>query len=221
VNTNLHAVRSICTSIMTEAHTGSKFRSLLVKIRKHFKSLDLVIHTKRIKDLEVNEFYINAFYDSIADHENECPIEVIVYHNIDLDEFFEHSQVGQFLVQLYDAVVHELKHQEQGRARNYLPNPYIVDLESTASYLSDPDEIDAYALSIAIELIRNLGRTRSIQYLHRASRLANVRPKGLYASPNLFAYFKTFEHLDHPVIRKLLKKVFLNLETVDKMAVFY
>ena len=96
-----------------------------------------------------------------------------------------------------------------------------IMIDENLVYLSDPDEIDAYALSIAIELIRNLGRTRSIQYLHRASRLANVRPKGLYASPNLFAYFETFEHLDHPVIRKLLKKVFLNLETVDKMAVFY
>jgi hypothetical protein len=89
------------------------------------------------------------------------------------------------------------------------------------AYLGDPDEIDAYALSISIELIRNLGRTRSIQYLHRASQLAKIRPKGLYASPNLFAYFKTFGTVQHPVIRKLIKKVFLNLETVDKTAVFY
>jgi hypothetical protein len=206
---------------MSKAHTGSKFRSLLATIRKHFKPLDIVIKTKKIVGLEVNEFYINAFYDLDADKNNECSIEVIIYHDIDTDMFFEHSQVGQFLVQLYDAVVHELQHQQQGRKRKYHPNPYVVDVECNKSYLGDPDEIDAYALSIAIELIRNLGRTRSIQYLHRASRLANIRPKGLYASPNLFAYFETFERLDHPVIRKLLKKVFLNLETVDKMAVFY
>ena len=206
---------------MSKAHTGCKFRSLLATIRKHFKSLDIAIKTKKIAGLEVNEFYINAFYDLDADKNNECSIEVIIYHDIDTDMFFEHSQVGQFLVQLYDAVVHELQHQQQGRKRKYHPNPYVVDVECNKSYLGDPDEIDAYALSIAIELIRNLGRTRSIQYLHRASRLANIRPKGLYASPNLFAYFETFERLDHPVIRKLLKKVFLNLETVDKMAVFY
>ena len=206
---------------MSKAHTGSKFRSLLATIRKHFKPLDIVIKTKKIVGLEVNEFYINAFYDLDADKNNECSIEVIIYHDIDTDMFFEHSQVGQFLVQLYDAVVHELQHQQQGRKRKYHPNPYVVDVECNKSYLGDPDEIDAYALSIAIELIRNLGRTRSIQYLHRASRLANIRPKGLYASPNLFAYFETFKSLDHPVIRKLLKKVFLNLETVDKMAVFY
>jgi hypothetical protein len=206
---------------MTKAHTGSKFRSLLATIRKHFKSLEIEIKTKKIAGLEVNEFYINAFYDLDADKNNECSIEVIIYHDIDTDMFFEHSQVGQFLVQLYDAVVHELHHQEQGRKRKYHPNPYIVDLSCNESYLRDPDEIDAYALSIAIELIRNLGRSRSIQYLHRASRLANVRPKGLYASPNLFTYFKTFGTVQHPVIRKLIKKVFLNLETLDKNSVFY
>ena len=206
---------------MSKAHTGCKFRSLLATIRKHFKSLDIAIKTKKIAGLEVNEFYINAFYDLDADKNNECSIEVIIYHDIDTEMFFEHHQVGQFLVQLYDAVVHELHHQEQARRRKYHPNPYIVDLDCDESYLSDPDEIDAYALSIAIELIRNLGRTRSIQYLHRASRLAIVRPKGLYASPNLFAYFKTFDTVDHPVIRKLIKKVCLNLETLDKNAVFY
>lgn len=221
MNSNLYVVRGICTSIMSKAHTGCKFRSLLATIRKHFKSLDIAIKTKKIAGLELNEFYINAFYDLDADKSNECSIEVIIYHDIDTDMFFEHSQVGQFLVQLYDAVVHELRHQEQARRRKYHPNPYIVDLECDTSYLSDPDEIDAYALSIAIELIRNLGRTRSIQYLHRASRLANVRPKGLYASPNLFFYFKTFGTVNHNVIRKLIKKVFLNLETLDKSAVFY
>ena len=221
MNSNLYVVRGICTSIMSKAHTGCKFRSLLATIRKHFKSLDIAIKTKKIAGLELNEFYINAFYDLDADKSNECSIEVIIYHDIDTDMFFEHSQVGQFLVQLYDAVVHELRHQEQARRRKYHPNPYIVDLECDTSYLSDPDEIDAYALSIEIELIRNLGRTRSIQYLHRASRLANVRPKGLYASPNLFFYFKIFGTVEHPVIRKLIKKVFLNLETLDKSAVSY
>lgn len=206
---------------MSKASASVKFRSLLTTIRKHFKSLELDIKTKKLSTLDVNEFYINAFYDLDADQQYECSIEVIIYHNIDTAGCFEHSQVGQFLVQLYDAVVHELRHQEQAKRRSYKPNPYIVDYNSTISYLSDPDEIDAYALSISIELIRNLGRTRSIQYLHRASRLALIRPKGLYASPNLFAYFETFGKTEHPILRKLIKKVFLNLETLDKSAIFY
>jgi len=220
VNEELSLVRKICTGIMTRSEDGGKFKTILTRVKKGFNSLDLKIRTKRMKDLDENEFYVNAYYDAEDDGAGFCPIEVFILHNIDQDANFAHAQAGQFVVQIYDAVVHELRHQYQGRRRNYMYIEHSSD-DDMQAYLGDPDEIDAYALSIAIELIRNLGRTRSIQYLHRASRLANIRPKGLYASPNLFAYFETFKHLEHPVIRRLLKKVFLNLETVDKMAVFY
>jgi hypothetical protein len=204
---------------MTKCEGGGKFKTILARVKKSFEVLDLKIRTKRMKDLDDNEFYVNAYYDTADDGEGLCPIEVVILHNIDQDANFAHAQAGQLVVQVYDAVVHELRHQYQGRRRNYLS--LTAPNEDSVYYLSDPDEIDAYALSIAIELIRNLGRPRSIQYLHRASQLAKIRPKGLYASPNLFAYFDTFGDIDHPVIRKLIKKVFLNLEMVDKTAVFY
>lgn len=220
MNEDLSLVRTLCTGIMAKTENGGKFKNLIAHIRKGFRSLDLKIKTKRIDNLEPNEFYVNAYYDADDDANGFCPIEVIILHNIDLDNYFEHSQAGQLVVHLYDAIVHELRHQYQSRCRNYLTlNHGSTDDQQT--YLSDPDEIDAYALSISIELIRNLGRTRSIQYLHRASRLAMIRPKGLYASPNLFAYFEAFKKIEHPVIRKLIRKVFLNLETLDKSAIFY
>jgi hypothetical protein len=205
---------------MSKTANGGKFKNLIAHARKGFSSLDLKIKTKRINDLEPNEFYVNAYYDAEDDANGFCPIEVVILHNIDPDNYFEHSQAGQLVVHLYDAIVHELRHQYQSRCRNYLTLTHS-SVDDVQAYLSDPDEIDAYALSISIELIRNLGRTRSIQYLHRASRLAMIRPKGLYASPNLFAYFEAFGKTEHPIIRKLIKKVFLNLETLDKNAVFY
>jgi len=205
---------------MAKTEHGGKFKNLIAHIRKGFSSLDLKIKTKRINDLEPNEFYVNAYYDAEDDANGFCPIEVVILHNIYPDNYFEHSQTGQLVVHLYDAIVHELRHQYQSRCRNYLALTH-GSTDDVQVYLSDPDEVDAYALSIAIELIRNLGRTRSIQYLHRASRLALIRPKGLYASPNLFAYFEAFKHTDHPVVQKLIKKVFLNLESLDKNAIFY
>ena len=205
---------------MAKTENGGKFKNLIAHIRKGFRSLDLKIRTKRINELEPNEFYVNAYYDADDDANGFCPIEVVILHNIDADNYFEHSQAGQLVVHLYDAIVHELRHQYQSRCRNYLALTH-GSTDDVQAYLSDPDEVDAYALSISIELIRNLGRTRSIQYLHRASRLALIRPKGLYASPNLFAYFEVFKRTDHPVIQKLIKKVFLNLEALDKTAVFY
>ena len=220
MNDELSLVRKICTGIMTRSEDGGKFKTILTRVKKGFSSLDLKIRTKRMKDLDENEFYVNAYYDAEDDSAGLCPIEVFILHNIDQDANFAHAQAGQFVVQIYDAVVHELRHQYQGRRRDYMNIEHSSD-DDLQAYLGDPDEIDAYALSIAIELIRNLGRTRSIKYLHRASRLAKIRPKGLYASPNLFAYFNTFGDINHPVIQKLIKKVFLNLEMIDKNAVFY
>jgi len=220
VNEDLSLVRKICTGIMTRSEDGGKFKTILARVKKGFSILDLKIRTRRMRDLDENEFYVNAYYDAEDDGAGLCPIEVYILHNLDQDATFAHAQAGQFVVQIYDAVVHELRHQYQGRRRNYMHVEHGSD-DDIQSYLGDPDEIDAYALSISIELIRNLGRTRSIQYLHRASQLAKIRPKGLYASPNLFAYFNAFGDISHPVLQKLIKKVFLNLEVVDKNAVFY
>jgi hypothetical protein len=208
---------------MSASIPQTTFTKLLFKIRQTFRKYDieLLLKTKTIGTLEPNEFYVNAYYDQEADKENECAIEVYVYHNIKPDDTFEHYQTGQFLVQIFDAVTHEFKHRLQSRARSYKPNHNLSTDTESADYLADPDEIDAYSMSIAIELIRNLGKTRSLQYLRRASRLANIRPKGLYASPSLFHYFKTFGSVDHPVIRKLIKKIYLNLESLDTDVIFY
>ena len=222
MNESLYSVRKTCTEILSRTAHGSSFRGLLANLRKCFRknNLDFDIKTTRRNSLQVNEFFVNAYYDSEADRSHECAFELIVYHNIDKSRIFEFEQVTQFIIQIYDAVVHELQHQEQSRRRLFHPNPYLVDDYSTKSYLADPDEVDAYALSITIELIRNLGKERARQYLKRASRLAKIRPKGLYASPNLFFYFEKFGDTSDPVVKKLIKKIYLNLESIDKTAIF-
>lgn len=222
VNSILYTTREICVQVMSKAKHGSSLRSILAKTRKEFKhhNFNIKLVSKRESHLETNEFYVNAYYDVDEDQNRNCAIEVIVHHNIE-DAEFKFDQASQLMVQIYDAVVHEFKHQAQGRKRKYKPSGYQLDDSSNKSYLKDPDEIDAYALSIAIELIRNLGRTRSIQYLHRASQLAQIRPRGLYASPNLLSYFAEFEDTSNPIIRKLIKKVYLNLVAIDKSAIFY
>lgn len=221
MNSILYATREICVQVMSRVKHGSSLRSILSKTRKEFKNrnIDIKLTSKRESELDENGFFVNAYYDVDEDLNRNCAIEVFVHHNIS-DNEFKFEQASQLMVQIYDAVVHEFKHQAQGRKRKFRQGMFLDD-DSNKSYLGDPDEIDAYALSIAIELIRNLGRTRSIQYLHRASQLAQIRPKGLYASPNLLSYFAEFNDIDHPVIRKLIKKVYLNLIAIDKAAIFY
>lgn len=223
VLSQINDVRKVCTDVMSSACPKASFRSLINTIKREFKahSIELEIKTRLINKLDINEFYVNAYYDPESDKNNECAIEVVIYHNIKSDSIFEHHQLGQFMVQIYDAVVHEFRHRYQSRARQFCNLVQPTDVSDTELYLADPDEVDAYAVSIAIELIRNLGNSRAIRYLHKVSRLAKIRPKGLFASVTLYQYFRIFHNTDHYILRKLIKKVYLNLQTIDPLDVFY
>ena len=122
------------------------------------------------------------------------------------------------LIQIYDAVIHEFQHQHQSRRRCYKdfwPHSQIV-----LQYLSDPDEIDAYAISIAVELCRSLGRERSLRHLSKFKLLSKLRLQHNLVSPNLFAFVRVFDQVDENVLRRLMKKVFKHLKKIDTDLIF-
>ena len=221
MNNILEQVNSVCTVIRNSIKYPTTFKILLSKTRKVFKSknFDLKIKTKRQPFLNHEEFYVNAFYDADDDKHNETPIEVLVYHNFDKNEIWDQKQTSELLVQIFDAVVHEYRHQRQSRSRKYLTfsehpqTPY-------REYLLDPDELDAYALSIAIELCRNLGKFRALRYMQRLSYLSKFKIQNKFVSPNLNAYVQHFGGVEHPVIKRLTKKVYIRLKKIDTDYVF-
>lgn len=221
MNNILEQVNSVCTVIRNSIKYPTTFKLLLNKTRKVFKikNFDLKIKTKRQPFLNHEEFYVNAFYDADDDKHNETPIEVLVYHNFDKNEIWDQKQTSDLLVQIFDAVVHEYRHQRQSRSRKYLTfsqhpqTPY-------REYLLDPDELDAYALSIAIELCRNLGKFRALRYMQRLSYLSKFKIQNKFVSPNLNAYVQHFGGVEHPVIKRLSKKVYIRLKKIDTDYVF-
>ena len=221
MNNILEQVNSVCTVIRNSIKYPTTFKILLSKTRKVFKSknFDIKIKTKRQPFLNHEEFYVNAFYDADDDKHNETPIEVLVYHNFDKNEIWDQKQTSELLVQIFDAVVHEYRHQRQSRSRKYLTfsehpqTPY-------REYLLDPDELDAYALSIAIELCRNLGKFRALRYMQRLSYLSKFKIQNKFVSPNLNAYVQHFGGVEHPVIKRLSKKVYVRLKKIDTDYVF-
>ena len=221
MNNILEQVNSVCTVIRNSIKYPTTFKLLLSKTRKVFKikNFDLKIKTKRQPFLNHEEFYVNAFYDADDDKHNETPIEVLVYHNFDKNEIWDQKQTSDLLVQIFDAVVHEYRHQRQSRSRKYLTfsqhpqTPY-------REYLLDPDELDAYALSIAIELCRNLGKFRALRYMQRLSYLSKFKIQNKFVSPNLNAYVQHFGGVEHPVIKRLSKKVYIRLKKIDTDYVF-
>lgn len=220
MNSIMEIICAVCTTVRHHSTQGISFQNLLSKLRKEFRNqgLELIIRSSRTSKLHSEEFYVNAYYDPEDDQNREVPIEVIVYHNFDKTVVWDYKHVTDLLVQVFDATVHEFKHQRQSRKRHY--EIYWEDTNVTRDYLSDPDEIDAYSLSIAIELCRTLGKHRALRYMNRFNSLSRLKIQDNYVSPNLFFYIKHFGSLDHPIVKQLAKKIYIRLQKVDTDCIF-
>jgi hypothetical protein len=223
MNSALETVCLICTKVRAHTRSGTSFQKLLTELRREFRraDIDLKIKSTRQKFLTHDEFYVNAYYDAEYDRDKETSIEVIIYHNFDSTVVWDNQHITDLLVQVFDAVVHEIKHQRQSRKRNF--RQYWVHPDGKSDYqeyLQDPDEIDAYAFSIAIELCRTLGKHRALRYMPRFTALARLKSQSVYASPNLNAYVSHFDKPISPLLRRLAKKVYVRLQKVDTDVIF-
>jgi hypothetical protein len=219
MNSLLECVNKICQSVRKQNTNGVSFKKLIGSTRKNFKEggLDILLKTKKEKDLDNSHFYVMAYYDSDDDFNQEIPIEVFIHHNFDDRARFQEHQITEFLIQIFDAVVHELCHQQQSRKRNYeiFGHP---GTENYKKYLADPDELDAYALSISIELLRVMPKSRIQTYMTRIGILAKMKQGNSLVSPNLHSYFGHFKNTN--LIKRLSKKIYKNIESIDKTHIF-
>lgn len=217
MNSIMETVRGVCNTVRNNSKHGTSFQKLLASLRREFKSqgFSLSVKSSRDKKLEAEEFYVNAFYDPVDDEDGDVPIEVVVHHNFPADINWDRAHVTELLIQVFDAVVHEYKHQRQSKKRNYKTYWH----QTAVDYLDDPDEIDAYSLSIAIELCRTLGKYRALRYMTRISALSRFKIREKYVSPNLYSYVLQFGS-EHPIIKQLSKKIYVRLQKVDTDVIF-
>ena len=148
MNGILELVNTVCQTVREKNNNSTTFKKVISSTRKEFRSQDFDIKFKTKKNLELNpgQYYVLAFYDADDDFNNDTPIEVIIHHNFSDTDRFQNSQITDLLVQIFDAVVHEIRHQAQSRHRGYQTYSHH-ESEPYQKYLADPDELDAYALS--------------------------------------------------------------------------
>lgn len=219
MNSVLERVRKVCERVREKNTSSMSFKKLVSNTRREFKiqDIDLSIKIKKDNFLDDSHFYIIAFYDPENDCQNETPIEVVVYHNFNSDEQFKQSHTTEFLIQIFDAVVHELRHQQQSRSRyhqtfsDHATHPY-------SKYLADPDELDAYAFSIAIELLRAMPVARITKYMTKLTVLSKMKKHDMFISPALHSYVLHF--YNNPLLHRLSKKVFKHLIVIDTRQIF-
>jgi hypothetical protein len=219
MNSLIEQVNNVCQQVRLATKGSTTFKKLINRVRKEFKDhgLDLTVRTKKDKDLEPDRWYVMAYYDNENDLDGDTPIEVIIHHNLIGDEEFGLHHITNFLIEIYDATVHEFRHQHQSKLRNY--KDYVDPVESPyKAYLESQDELDAYAFSIAIELLRFMSKERASRYMSKISIMSKMRKGSQYVSPTLCAYFGIFGL--SPVTKNLAKKVYKHLQTVDTRYVF-
>lgn len=163
-----------------------------------------VLHTEAV-EVDVNDVGLNGYYDADDDERCKIAIEIVLVTNPNSKFIlFDQETYDRFAINLADVLAHELLHMRQYRARDFIPmdhcpNKY-VDLEEELLYLSNPDEIDAYAYNIADELR---------VHPNPLTKLRNLKDITLQDSINLWAYLNAFSHdYASPSLKRLLKKIY-------------
>ena len=173
------------------------------------------------KNVEVGDMNMNASYDPIDDQEGFNHFEIeLIFSKEDKTIAFSPEGVEAIKHRIVDVLEHELIHKSQYRGRGFKkqrefkPKKGLSDkVRRTREYLGNDDEIEAYAKNIASELIRKSDKETALTLLRMAGKTAQYREKKNLISPNLFGYFAAFDFdTGHPVIKKLLKKIFFYLE---------
>lgn len=216
----METIFAICMSILDGTKSGVSFQKLTHKIRREFKNhqLDIKLTTVRDKSLNDEIFYANGYYDPTDDEEGDRCIELVITHNFIKDRLWYSDAVKQLLIQVFDTVVHELRHQRQYRRRHFKMGAERGT--GYKDYLADPEEIDAYSISIAIELCRSMGKARALRHLHNIDRLSRYKIKNNFVSPCLTSYISEFPNLNDPIIRELTKKIYVRLKKIDTDYIF-
>ena len=217
MNIILERVYNVCKKVREDSPDQITFKNLIGRTRNTFKlhNFDIAIKSKKDKALDQDKWYIMAYYDSENDFNLDTAIEVIVYHNLQGDENFGPHQV--LLKPIIPRTLHEFRHQYQSMRRDH--KDYCGHVESPyEAYLADNDELDAYAFSIAIELLRTMDAERAKKRMGRISVLSKMRTGSQLSSPQLRAYIGHFGL--NTLTKKLSKKIYHHLETIDKRWVF-
>lgn len=186
-----------------------------------------MITIDRSSNVDPNDIILNAFYDLEEDVGGGKPFEVsLIFNPEDKLVRFDRAQMRDFTGRLIEYLEHEMIHRAQYQSRSYKANRMYKSLakdpeiREEQEYLGNTDEIEAYAANLARELMRKTNNhDHTMRLLRNFAATAMTRDQaGRLLSPNLYAYFKTFNFdTTHPVLKRLLKKTYQHVNYQKKM----
>lgn len=161
--------------------------------------------------VDPGDINVSACYDPELDSMDRPCIEIVlVYNPYDSILIIDNEVFDSTVKRLCDSIAHEQIHQQQHRSR-FWEDTWFDDPDDAEAYLSHKDEIDAYSYNIANELLDYADIKQVLTILNNPSTIK------IEHSVNLFVYMQTFEYnSNHPVIKRLLKKITKLLPQVAK-----
>jgi hypothetical protein len=128
-------------------------------IRRLIGSDDITVKSHRDKNADYNQVIIGGAYDPHEDEAGYPSITIYVTYSPDQKTILvDDIDWERLCIDLIECSGHEMIHQEQYRARDFDVGPHIfvsgsLDMKKKEEqeYLGNPDEIDAYGFSIAVE----------------------------------------------------------------------
>ena len=170
--------------------------------------------------IEPNSLNFNAYYDSENDQFGDPPFELeVLAGSTSLAMAAEDwaAAADNFM----DFVEHEMVHQVQTKNRGHdNDGTKYAGKNKDQSYYGQPDEIEAYAVNLARQLMRasNGDQAKLNQMLRSFASTATAKnTAGMLHSPNLYGYLETFDfNPNHPVIKSLMKKTYQYIQANQK-----
>ena len=161
-------------------------------------------------NVDKGDMNASAAYEQDDDEDGEIPFEItLVFSN--KEDRMAINDPNPLINRILDMMKHDMIHQKQARARDFEDYTQGKDKRNmNYEYMSRPDEIEAYAMNIADELYRKVGKEDAIALLRMAKKTAQFKDEmGNFLSPDLFAYMGMWNFdSKHPVIKRLLKKIY-------------
>lgn len=189
-------------SIVDKPLTRNKLKSLFDKAINTIVEADVTVNTSPA--VSHNTMNITAYFDDQAEEDYDTQFEFVLVFNPDDKSIKLSASFWKWLkTEIADAVVHEMLHRSQARSRGYdvEGTSYFKGTTKDQKYYGRPDEIEAFALNAAHEMLRKFKTTQNAR-----KALGNVTQQTVSAT--IDRYLEAFQSPDHPVMKTFLKKVY-------------
>ena len=189
-------------------------------LQKALKGLGVEVTFEFVPALQSGDMSANAFYDQEADLEGDPAIEVqLLFSSKDKKINLDNEGFDVLSKEIAKVIVHEMLHKSQAIKRGFVkPRPFTVKgvsepkIAKAQKYMGNSDEIEAYGHNIAMDMLKNYGSRKNA--LTALKNFVKIPPD---KSPDMFAYLTVFGmDKNHPVLKKLVKKVILYLRELEK-----